>query len=216
MVVRCIHNAIYPCAMAHSIGCRPADDEKDYTPTAEAISLHGLGFIQVKLPGNQRLHVWHPDLPRRDCYAHSAIHNHRFSFHSTVLVGTQVNRRYHVGAAQDGTHDRISHDGPRSPLGGRQSFVDGRVNVAPLGDETYGPGQSYYMPELQYHETPNSGIVVTLMQKLSEGTIHASSLITHGVEFHQAFDRLQLGEPDLWRIVTEALRGAPLEMKVAA
>jgi len=49
---------------------------KDFTPTKETISLHGLGFIQIVLGGNQRMHVWHPDLPRRDCYEHSAIHNH--------------------------------------------------------------------------------------------------------------------------------------------
>jgi hypothetical protein len=69
---------------------------KDFTPIAEQISVHGLGFIQVKLPNNQRLHVWHPDIPRRACYLHSAIHNHRFSFTSHVLIGTQVNRRYEV------------------------------------------------------------------------------------------------------------------------
>jgi len=177
----------------------------DYTPTAETISLHGLGFIQVKLPGGQRLHVWHPDLPRRSCFAHSAIHNHRFSFISTVLVGTQVNRRYHVIADLNGTHDSISHDGPRSPKGGRLSYVNGRANVQALPDETYGPGAQYFMPELQYHETPNSGVVVTVMRKLSEGTIHARSLITHGFEFDQSFDRFQLPAPELWEFVVAAL-----------
>jgi hypothetical protein len=41
-------------------------------------------------------------------------------------------------------------------------------------------GQSYEMPVLQYHETPNSGIVVTIMEKLAEGTVHASTLIERG------------------------------------
>jgi hypothetical protein len=72
----------------------------DYTPTKETISLHGLGFIQVKLPANRRLHVWHPDLPRRDCFAYSAIHNHRFGFRSTVLVGHQRNRAVPGGRAR--------------------------------------------------------------------------------------------------------------------
>lgn len=30
---------------------------KDFTPTKETISLHGLGFIQIVLPGEQRMHV---------------------------------------------------------------------------------------------------------------------------------------------------------------
>lgn len=185
---------------------------RDFTPTKEQISLHGLGFIQVKLPADRRLHVWHPELPRRECYQWSAIHNHRFSFRSTVLVGVQVNRRYQVvelpPGVVDPTHDRISHDGPRSERGGRQSYVAGTAVVQPLPDEMYVAGESYEMPMLQYHETPNSGVVVTLMEKLAEGNIHASSLIERGRTFHQDFDRFQIAEPMLWGFVIEALRGA--------
>lgn len=179
---------------------------RDYTPTREQITLHGLGFIQVKLDGNQRLHVWHPDLPRRACFEHSAIHNHRFSFTSTVLIGTQVNRRWLVADEPDGSHDLISHDGPRSEKGGRLSFVAGRVTVLELSPETYGPGETYFMPELAYHDTPSTGIVVTVMRKLNEGTIHANSLIEHGQTFDQDFDRFQLPPEELWRFVTDALR----------
>lgn len=182
---------------------------RDFTPTQEQISLHGLGFIQIKLPANRRMHVWHPDLPRRDCYDWSAIHNHRFSFRSTVLVGQQINRRYNVieGLQHDaGTHDRISHDGPRSPKGGRESFVADAAIVSALPDEIYGPGESYEMPVLQYHETPNSGVVVTVMEKLFEGTIHASTLIERGRGFHQEFDRFQLSQDQLWAVVVDALR----------
>jgi hypothetical protein len=28
----------------------------------DKITLHELGFLQVQLQGNQRLHAWHPDL----------------------------------------------------------------------------------------------------------------------------------------------------------
>ncbi|MES1985504.1 MAG: hypothetical protein V4461_11175 [Pseudomonadota bacterium] len=181
---------------------------KDFTPTAEQISLHGLGFMQIKLPANQRLHIWHPDLPRRSCYAQSAIHNHRFSFRSTVLIGTQVNRRFLIGEAEDGSHDLISHDGPRSPNGGRLSYVAGRVHVQPMEAEIYNPGQSYIMPELVYHDTPNNGVVVTLLQKLIEGTVHASSLIEHGREFDQSFNRFQLSERQLWLLAVDALKSA--------
>ena len=183
---------------------------RDFTPTAEQISLHGLGFIQIKLEGNQRLHVWHPDLPRRACFAHSAIHNHRFSFRSTVLVGVQVNRRYKVAPARHvgATHDLISHDGPRSPQGGRLSYIAGQVSAAALPGESYMAGCTYEMPRLEYHETPNSGVVVTLMQKLEEGKVHASSLIECGHEFDQGFDRFQLPPDRLWAIAVDALRGA--------
>lgn len=179
---------------------------KDFAATAEQISLHGLGFIQVKLPANRRMHVWHPDLPRRRCFAFSAIHNHRFSFRSTVLVGTQVNRRYNVIEGARGEFDRISHDGPRGATGGRLSFVAGSAIADPLPDEVYTPGQSYEMPILQYHETPNSGVVVTLMEKLAEGEVHASTLIERDREFDQEFDRFQWPDDRLWQVVVDALR----------
>lgn len=178
---------------------------KDYTPTVENISLHGLGFIQVKLPANKRLHVWHPDLPRRTCYAHSAIHNHRFSFESLVLKGEQINRRWSIALHPKGSHDVISHDGPRSPKGGRESFVAARANVVAESEEIYRAGQYYSMPALAYHDTPNADVVVTLMTKISEVRIHANSLIEHGHTFDQNFDRFQLTPERLWAIVIDAL-----------
>ncbi len=30
---------------------------KDFTPTKDTISLHGLGFIQIVLGGKQRMHI---------------------------------------------------------------------------------------------------------------------------------------------------------------
>lgn len=178
---------------------------KDYTPTAETISLHGLGFVQIKLPANRRLHVWHPDLPRRSCYERSAIHNHRFSFDSIVLKGIQVNRRWEISLHPNGDHDVISHDGPRSPRGGRESFVAARAHVFELGEERYMAGCTYHMPALAYHDTPNKGIVVTLMTKLDEGRIHATSLIEHGHDFDQSFDRFQMTPDELWAVVVSAL-----------
>lgn len=180
-------------------------DLKDYSPTAETISAHGLGFVQVKLPANRRLHVWHPALPRRTCYDHSAIHNHRFSFRSTVLIGQQLNQRADLIMHPEGTHDVISHDGPRSEKGGRLSYVAGRVNVRIRDLEVYEPGESYVMAELEYHHTPNSGIVVTLIEKLTEGTIHACSVVERPHSFDQEFDRFQWTPSQLWQVVLEAL-----------
>jgi hypothetical protein len=187
---------------------------RDFSPTSEQITLHGLGFIQVRLPGNRRMHVWHPDLPRRACFQWSAIHNHRFSFRSTVLIGQQVNRRYNVievdrsnvTLAAHETHDRVSHDGARSEKGGRLSFVAGGAIVVALPNELYFPGDSYEMPILQYHETPNDGVVVTIMEKLHEGTVHASTLIECGHQFDQDFDRFQLSPERLWAFVIDALK----------
>lgn len=179
---------------------------KDFTPTTETISLHGLGFIQLVLGGDQRLHVWHPGLPRRDCYAHSAVHNHRFSFTSRVLKGTQINQRADIEIVRDGTHQVISHNGPRSEKGGRLSYPVAECNVLYRDVEHYGPGQEYFMPAFEYHHTPVDDIVVTLMKKHESGTIHANSICRKGVDFHFDFDRFQLTPDELFGFVVEALK----------
>lgn len=180
---------------------------KDFTPTAETVSLHGLGFIQVALGGNQRLHVWHPELPRRKCFEHSAIHNHRFSFTSRVLKGRQINRLWEIELVKPdmGTHEVISHNGPRSDKGGRLSYPVAGCDVYEGAFGSFDPGDEYEMPAYAYHDTPNSGIVVTLMTKRSEGGIHANSIIERGIEFDQSFDRFQLSPGQLLTYVNEAL-----------
>lgn len=180
-------------------------DLKDYTPTSETISAHGLGFVQIKLPANRRLHVWHPALPRRACFDHSAVHNHRFGFRSTVLVGRQLNQRVDLIFHPEGSHDVISHDGPRSEKGGRLSYVAGRVNLRLREVESYEAGESYTMPVFEYHHTPNSGVVVTLMEKLAEDTIHACTVIKRPHTFDQDFDRFAWSPSQLWQVVLEAL-----------
>lgn len=180
---------------------------KDFTPTKETISLHGLGFIQLVLPGDQRMHVWHPDLPRRQCYEHSAIHNHRFSFTSRVLRGKQRNVRVDLELAKNGTHTVISHNGPRSEKGGRLSYPVAECNVFERAAEVYEPGQEYSMPELEYHHTPVDGVVVTLIRKHTSGRIHANSVIRNGIEFHYDFDRFQLSPEELYGYVIDALKG---------
>ncbi|WP_181242658.1 hypothetical protein [Caulobacter vibrioides] len=180
---------------------------KDFTPTKETISLHGLGFIQLILGGNQRLHVWHPDLPRRDCYEHSAIHNHRFGFVSRVLKGTQVNQRVdlEIVKPETGSHVLISHNGPRSDKGGRLSYPVADVNVSPRAPEFYEAGAEYVMPPMEYHQTPCEGVVVTLMQKTVETSLHANSVCRRGVDFHYDFDRFQLSPSELFAYVVDAL-----------
>lgn len=92
----------------------------------DKITLHGLGFVQVQLQGEQRLHVWHPELPRRSCFEHSAIHDHRFSFVSRVLTGEQINHRYEPLRHAEGEFVMYLHEASASRAAadlGRQMAV---------------------------------------------------------------------------------------------
>lgn len=193
-----------------------------HDPMRAAISLHGLGFIQVQLQGNQRLHVWHPELPRRRCFEHSAIHNHRFSFASTVLVGSMLNITYipWTTTLDDadgrpvniGKYMTYTHEGPRSTNGGRPWTPHLQVDFDQTGTDHITAGSEYRMRAYAYHRTEprGDGKVATLMRKLSEGNTGASSSCLIGVEPDTDFDRFQLTPSELWEYVADVLGGASL------
>lgn len=174
---------------------------KDFKDIGAVISLHGLGFLQITLPNKTRMHVWHPDLPRRKCFKQSSIHNHRFSFECIVLKGVQKNRIWDMEIDPTGEYDIISHNGARTEKGNRLSFVAGHCNMIPQDIKEYHPGASYFMYQGVYHDTPNEGVVITLMTKFNEGVVHANSIIKRGYTFDQEFDRFQMSDNDMWDIV---------------
>lgn len=193
-----------------------------FDPMKAGISLHGLGFIQVQLPGGQRLHVWHPDLPRRRCFEHSAIHSHRFDFTSLVLVGTQININY--GDIPEGayhnvwpTHVLYLHEGPRSPNGGRPWTPNGKACMTELEREEIKAGNRYYMPAYRFHltEPGGNGKVATFMTKHSEGQRGAQSSCLIGIEPDTDFDRFQLTPAQLWAYVIDVLSGGDMPNIIA-
>lgn len=178
----------------------------------DRITLHGLGFIQVQLEADQRLHVWHPELPRRTCFEHSAIHNHRFNFVSKVLIGTQINIDYHVTENSEGTHIRYLHEGPRTPNGGRPWMADGLVRLNELRTKEIRSGYEYFIWSHHFHRTEpgGNGKVATLMRKYGESERGAHSLCLAGTEPDADFNRYQWSEQQLWEVVQDVLLGAQL------
>lgn len=177
----------------------------------EGISLHGLGFIQVQLEGGQRLHVWHPELPRRTCFEHSAIHDHRFSFRSYVMIGAMCNIEYWAEPSESGEYLTYLHEGPRSPNGGRPWTPDQRVNLYETSQADVRAGHNYLMRSYKFHKTVplGDGRVATLMQKLDEGERGARSTCRFGVQPDDDFDRFQWSRTQLWEIVNDVLGRDP-------
>ncbi|MBX3488886.1 hypothetical protein [Parvibaculum sp.] len=184
-----------------------------FEETAETITLHGLGFLQVKLGGGQRLHVWHPALPRRRCFQHSSIHDHRFSFESRVIVGTAINHLYGAREADAGeppTHIGYLHEGPRTAFGNRPWLPDLKLVVEKIGAMNVPAGAGYRMLAYRYHATEpgGDGRVATIMRKTGESMAGAHSLCEAGVTPDADFDRKQWLEDRLWAIVRDVLGGA--------
>lgn len=189
---------------------------KKFEETAEAVSLHGLGFIQVKLDARQRLHVWHPILPRRRCFEHSALHDHRFGFRSTVLRGMQINDTFAVyetdnpaysTSPQYATHIAYLHEGERGLSGNRPWIPREKLWVGQVSRELVDAGETYHMLAGVFHSTTpgGDGRVATLMTKTSEGVRGARSLCEIGVEPDVDFDRKQMAVHDMWAVIRDVL-----------
>lgn len=187
-------------------------ETQKFKETEDAITLHGLGFIQVKLQGNQRLHVWHPELPRRKCFEHSNIHDHRFGFTSLVLVGEQHNQVYSIqqtGNHEKATHVSYLHEGPRSEFGNRPWIENDLLIVTSTYNQAVKAGESYFMQPHVYHSSlpGGDGKLATLMTKTIETDIAAHSLCANGIAPDVDFDRHQWTPSRLWKMVAEVLGG---------
>lgn len=174
------------------------------------ISLHGLGFVQIQLGADQRIHVWHPELPRRTCFEHSAIHDHRFDFTSLVLVGTQRNIQYveveGVAATEHPKYDRYKHERARQEGGGRPWDHDGTFHLRVAATEDVEVGGYYQQTAYIFHKTePVGGKVATLMRKTWEGQFGATSTCLVGHTPDTNFDRFQWTDAQLWEVVVDVL-----------
>ncbi|AIW01565.1 hypothetical protein vB_Pae_PS44_00011 [Pseudomonas phage vB_Pae_PS44] len=185
-------------------------------PMKDKITLHGLGFIQVQLPAG-RLHVWHPELPRRRCIAASSIHDHRFGFESLVLVGSMDNVSYYVDRSahlSEMTHEGYEHSSARQACGGRGWDSVGAVRLRMRNCETVSAGQSYSMAAYVPHRTVplGDGRVATIMRKHASYGSPSTSYVQLGVDPETDFDRYQWSVPTLWEVVIDVLGGAEFQI----
>lgn len=180
------------------------------------ITLHGLGFLVVQLPANQRMHVWHPELPKRKRLEQTWVHNHRFSFRSKVLVGSLYNVRWDAPAKGQEVYgdvfDEYSHAGARTAFGSRPWTPTGRKRVLTAeARREVAAGETYAMTAYDFHHTEvasSDGILVTLMEKCYEYDAPAASLCCEGVQPDEEFDRYQWAEECLWDVVHQCLAGS--------
>lgn len=132
------------------------------------IELHGNGFIKIPLDPTTRIHVFDPRLKRYAQKVRTDIHNHRFSFYSTIITGCLEHTSYSVipTIEKDGkgyTYRMYSPDG------------DGKLSIANLLNyklkETsvmyLKKGSSYNLPYGVFHSVDSDEFTVTLMEKRS-------------------------------------------------
>ncbi|MDP9657068.1 UNVERIFIED_ORG: hypothetical protein J2W87_005014 [Pseudomonas putida] len=152
---------------------------------------------------------FHPELPRRACFEHSAIHDHRFDFVSRALVGTQINQVYAIQRKHDGEFVPYLHEGKRTANGGRPWAPDGHADLTPLPSFEVPAGKDYDSTAYVYHRTEpdGDGRVTTIMAKRGEYPAGVHSTRTYGVQPDTDFDRYQWSPSRLWEIVADVMLG---------
>lgn len=161
----------------------------------------GLGFIQLKLSENQRLHFWHDRLKPNSGHEEEA-HNHRYDFHSTVLKGELLDELWQFHSDPHGEWNmwRVSCQ----PGDSGDAAIIGRVGITSITPRRIATNQTYFMPETCFHRTFPQGSVVTC---LNRGPVIAErALVIRPVgKEHICPFRVVMSEDELWSIIEEII-----------
>lgn len=130
---------------------------------------HGNGFVQVYLTPDTRLHIWTPYLPATRVQ-NARIHDHRFLFESTVLVGALIQTEFEVTPDDErGPHGLYQQGAGHSDKSTPLEYVGG-CHMAQSNQYRIFAGETYRFggPNKYHDSSPADGeLAVSLMRKVN-------------------------------------------------
>jgi hypothetical protein len=170
---------------------------------------NGVGFAQVYITDDVRLHFWHPDFPSEP-EAFGNRHNHRFDMESHVLMGAVTNIRLEplwLGLG-DGGFDVYAVQ--PAHLGAAVPVLDERGVGLEISDiEVIRAGQSYTFPKRAYHESRGHGVTVTVMKKSNQESAFAGIIALRGQTPEHGMHRVTISDECLRRKLIEIIDMLP-------
>ena len=125
---------------------------------------HGNGFLKVVIAAQNgwklRLHVWFPNTPCEE-----NIHDHRWSFASTVLCGQLLSETFVDEATGDIHGDEYCYFA-RQQQAMSHKVAQGQFHLRSLGQQCRSAGESYCLPKSVLHricDYSNKDLVATMM-----------------------------------------------------
>ncbi len=157
----------------------------------------GIGMVQLHLDRLTRIHVWHPKMPvtRPD----SAIHNHRFSFRSTVLRGELLHRIVAPITGSDYELWEAFTEDSREPE------LVGKCSLDTVEEVELTPGEGYSFEAGRFHCSEARGIVVTRMTKTWESNGKVFVVAKPGVDMKHAFKGSPQRIDEMWDLIFDAI-----------
>ncbi len=125
----------------------------------ELIHYFGLGFIQLKINKEYRLHFYTPELP--PIVPKEDVHNHRYDFTSMILKGIFTQEIYGI-VSNENTH--ITREESCNPDVKCES-TGIPCGIKLISRQTYYPGSKYWIDHDAFHRVVNEGECITLLRR---------------------------------------------------
>jgi len=161
----------------------------------------GLGFIQLKIDEQYRVHFYSPKIPP----IVDDIHNHRYDFESTILMGTLTNTLW--GVKEGDTHIRRSESCNPDI---KSEKIEKKCAVEFISKTIYTAGQTYKMSESEFHQV-SANNCITFLKRGPMLKKCADIIAPKDTQPVCPFSR-RVQEENLWVIIKEML--AQLNNKV--
>lgn len=168
----------------------------------------GLGFIQLKLDAQRRLHFWVPHWPVIPG-AETELHNHRYSFSSTVLQGTLVQEIFRLPADEDFRSSPNSGDlevveVSCKPAQSSDPRILGYATPRKVLHLTTHAGGQYRLDPMDFHRAFPQGNVITRLDRQSTEHEFARVLRAPGSGFTCPFS-IEKSAEECWEEIARML-----------
>lgn len=111
----------------------------------DMIHFFGLGFVQLKIDQNLRMHFYHPEL--KPIVPDEEIHNHRYDFISTILAGELTQELFYVQAGQSDFYMINDNCQENKDI----TSVQTSVIITPGAVQTFKKNESYTSLTTEFH-----------------------------------------------------------------
>lgn len=162
---------------------------------ANAVKIHsfGLGFIQIKLSDNERIHVYCPEV--NITAGEEEVHDHRYDFHSMILKGKLTNKIYRI---VDGDDFLVTYENC-SPIKAPKTVSPLPCNLKLLSSSEMTKGSGYFMEKDTLHRVETERCITHLKLGPKEKTM-AKVIHKKGEAIICPFSA-NMDEAKLWELV---------------
>jgi hypothetical protein len=166
---------------------------------SKMIHFFGLGFIQIKLNDEYRVHVYTDKLSAT--VTKEDIHNHRYGFESTIIKGKLQQQFFTVVPAVGGNFLLVEEScNPDNKI----DSIASEVNVEFAGEATYSAGDMYALHHSSFHRVYSIDAITLLKRGNIEKSL--AEVVYRKGEPPQCPFSVKVSEAALWEIVEEALK----------